>query len=213
VIVGELARALGLPVPELVLVELDARLAAGEPHWEVKELLDRSPGTNLGVDFLPGALGFAPAVGPAPEPELAAAFVWLDALTLNVDRTPRNPNLLVWHRRLYGIDHGAALYMQHRWEDALRDAEHARRPFPQVRDHVLLPFAGSILAADALLAPQVTDELLRGLTDAVPDAWLDGAATFASVDDNRSAYVDYLRRRLAAPRAFVEEAERARTGA
>jgi hypothetical protein len=139
--------------------------------------------------------------------------VWLDALTLNIDRTPRNPNLLVWHRRLYGIDHGAALYMQHRWQDALRDPGHARRPFPQVRDHVLLPFAGSMLAADALLAPRVTDELLRDLAGAVPDAWLDGDAAFASVDDNRAAYVDYLRRRLAAPRAFVEEAERARTGA
>jgi hypothetical protein len=103
--------------------------------------------------------------------------------------------------------------MQHRWEDALRDTEHARRPFPQVRDHVLLPFAGSILAADALLAPQVTDELLHGLADAVPDAWLNSDAAFASVDDNRAAYVNYLRRRLAAPRAFVEEAERARTGA
>jgi hypothetical protein len=192
-------------------VELDARLGAGEPHWEVKELLDRSPGTNLGVDFLPGALGFAPAVGPAPDPDLAAAFVWLDALTLNVDRTPRNPNLLVWHRRLYGIDHGAALYMQHRWEDALGDAEHAHRPFPQVRDHVLLPFAGSIAEADALLAPQVTDTLLGQLAGAVPNAWLDGDPAFASVDDNRAAYVEYLRRRLAAPRAFVEEAERART--
>ena len=157
VIVGELGRVLGLPVPELVLVELDARLAAGEPHWEVKELLDRSPGTNLGVDFLPGALGFAPAVGPAPDPDLAASFVWLDALTLNVDRTARNPNLLVWHRRLYGIDHGAALYMQHRWADALGDPEHARRPFPQVRDHVLLPFAGSLVEADARLAPRATD--------------------------------------------------------
>jgi hypothetical protein len=213
VIVGELARALGLPIPEQVLVELDARLSAGEPHWEVKELLDRSPGTNLGVDFLPGALGFAPAVGPAPEPELAAAFVWLDAFTLNVDRTPRNPNLLVWHHRLYGIDHGAALYVQHRWEDAVRDPEHARRPFVQVRDHVLLPFAGSIVNADARLAPLVTDDLLRDLVDAVPAAWLEGQPAFASVDDNRSAYVDYLRRRLAAPRAFVEEAERARTGA
>jgi hypothetical protein len=213
VIVGELARALGLPIPELVLVELDAQFAAGEPHWEVKELLDRSPGTNLGVDFLPGALGFAPAVEPVPKPEMAAAFVWLDALTLNVDRTPRNPNLLVWHRRLYGIDHGAALYMQHRWEDALGDPEHARRPFSQVRDHVLLPFASSIEEADAGLALQVTDDLLRELVSAVPDAWLDGDAAFATLDDNRMAYVDYLRRRLAAPRAFVEEAERARTGA
>ena len=129
VIVGELARALGLPVPELVLVELDARFAAGEPHWEVKELLDRSPGTNLGVDFLPGALGFTPAVGPAPDPELAADFVWLDAFTLNIDRTPRNPNLLVWHKRLYGIDHGAALGVQHRWQDLAREPAHARRRF------------------------------------------------------------------------------------
>jgi hypothetical protein len=103
--------------------------------------------------------------------------------------------------------------MQHRWEDALGDAEHARRPFPQVRDHVLLPFAGSIVEADASLAPQVTDELLHELVDAVPGAWLDGDPAFASVNDNRAAYVDYLRRRLAAPRAFVEEAERARTGA
>ena len=213
VIVGELARALELPVPELVLVELDARFAAGEPHWEVKELLDRSPGTNLGVDFLPGALGFAPAVGPRPEPDLAAAFVWLDAFTMNVDRTARNPNLLHWHGRLYGIDHGAALYMQHRWADALRDPGHARRQFPQVRDHVLLPFAASIADADARLAPQVTDDLLRTLVDLVPAAWLEGEPAFASVDDNRAAYVDYLRRRLLAPRAFVEEAERARTGA
>ncbi len=213
VIVGELARALGLPVPELVLVELDARFAAGEPHWEVKELLDRSPGTNLGVDFLPGALGFAPAVGPAPSPDLAADFVWLDAFTTNIDRTPRNPNLLVWHRRLYGIDHGAALYVQHRWEDDRRNPDHARRPFVQVRDHVLLPFAGSIVDADARLVPQVTDALLEGLVGAVPDAWLDGDPTFASVDDNRRTYVDYLRRRLAAPRSFVEEAERARSGA
>jgi hypothetical protein len=213
VIVGELARALGLPIPELVLVELDARLAAGEPHWEVKELLDRSPGTNLGVDFLPGALGFAPAVGPPPDADLAAAFVWLDALTLNVDRSPRNPNLLVWHKRLYGIDHGAALYVQHRWADVARDPDHARRPFVQGRDHVLLPFAGSIVEADARLEPLVTDDLLTAIVELVPEAWLAGEPTFASVADNRRAYVDYLRARLAAPRAFVEEAERARTGA
>ncbi len=213
VLVGELGRALGLPIPELVLVELDARFAAGEPHWEVKELLDRSPGTNLGVDFLPGALGFAPAVGPAPEPELAAAFVWLDAFTMNVDRTPRNPNLLVWHHRLYGIDHGAALFVHHRWGDLAREPDHATRPFVQVRDHVLLPFAGSIVEADARLAPLVTDALLPALVEAVPAPWLDGDPAFSSVEDNRAAYVDYLRRRLAAPRAFVEEAERARTGA
>jgi len=213
VLVGELGRALGLPIPELVLVELDARFAAGEPHWEVKELLDRSPGTNLGVDFLPGALGFAPAVGPTPEPDIAAAFVWLDAFAMNPDRTPRNPNLLVWHRRLYGIDHGAALYVHHRWADVAREPEHARRPFAQVREHVLLPFAGPIDQIDERLAPLVSDELLRSLVEAVPAAWLEGDPAFATVEDNRGAYVEYLRRRLAAPRAFVEEAERARTGA
>jgi hypothetical protein len=212
IVVGELARALGLPVPELVLVELDARFAAGEPHWEVKELLDRSPGTNLGVDFLPGALGFAPAVGPAPDPDLAAAFVWLDALTLNVDRTPRNPNLLVWHRRLYGIDHGAALYVQHRWQDVERDPLHARRPFGQVRDHVLLPFAGPIEAADGRLAPLVSDDLLVSILDLVPEAWLAQQPAFDSPAAERRAYVDYLQQRLVAPRAFAEEAERARTG-
>jgi len=213
VIVGELARAIGLPVPELVLVELDARFAAGEPHWEVKELLDRSPGTNLGVDFLPGALGFTPAVGPAPDAALAAAFVWLDAFTLNIDRTPRNPNLLVWHKRLYGIDHGAALGVQHRWEDLARDPAHARRAFGQIRDHVLLPFAGSIVDADTRLAPLVTVVLLTDLVALIPDAWLAGGSGFTSVAENRRAYIDYLRERLAAPRAFVEEAERARTGA
>ena len=103
--------------------------------------------------------------------------------------------------------------MQHRWEDALGDAEHARRPFPQIRDHVLLPCAGSIADVDGDLAPQVTDTLLRELADAIPGAWLKAEPAFASVDDNRAAYVHYLRRRLAAPRAFVEEAERARTGA
>ena len=215
VIVGELARALGLPVPELVLVELDARFAAGEPHWEVKELLDRSPGTNLGVDFLPGALGFAPAVGPAPDPGLAAAFVWLDALTLNVDRTPRNPNLLVWHRRLYGIDHGAALYVQHRWEDVARDPEHARRPFRQVRDHVLLPFAGSIVEADARLAPA------RHRGPAAPTWWRSSRTpgwtasrhlrhAWRTIDARTSTTCGSG---SSAPRAFVEEAERARTGA
>jgi len=213
VIVGELARAIDLPVPEQVLVELDERFAAGEPHWEVKELLDRSPGTNLGVDFLPGALGFSPVVRPPPDPGQAADFVWLDALTLNVDRTVRNPNLLLWHKRLYGIDHGAALYVQHRWSDVERDPQHARRPFQQVRDHVLLPFASSIAEADARLAPLVTEELLVDLVALVPDAWLAGDGTFATLPAHRRAYVDYLRDRLVAPRAFVEESERARTAA
>jgi hypothetical protein len=204
---GELGRHLGLPVPEQVLVELDGALANAEPHGEIQALLERSAGTNIGLDFLPGALPFAPAVGPAPDPELAAAVVWLDAFTTNVDRTARNPNLIVWHRRLHLIYHGSALYIHHSWKDP---AEHASRPFPQVRDHVLLPFAGSIAEADARLAPLVDRSLLERLVAAIPDDWLPPEAGLPGPDDHRLAYVDYLATRLEARDAFVEEAERAR---
>ena len=210
VIAGELARALGLLVPDQVLVELDPAIGAGEPLWEVKELLDRSPGTNLGVDFLPGALAFAPSVGPRPDPAQAAAIAWFDALVTNPDRTARNVNLLAWHGRVYCIDHGAALFAHHRWEDPVAQA---RRPFPWIAGHVLLPFAAPIPEADARLAPLVTPRLLEEITAAVPDAWLEGDPVFASAAQSRSAYVAYLLARLAQPRAFVEEAERARIAA
>ncbi len=204
---GEIGRHLGLPVPDLVLVELDATLAKAEPDQEIQDLLERSAGTNVGLDFLPGALAFAPAVGPAPEPDMAAAVVWLDALTTNVDRTPRNPNLIVWHRRLHLIDHGSALYIHHTWRDP---GNHARRPFEPIRDHVLLPFASSIIDADARLAPLVDRPLLEGLVAEIPDDWLRAEDRLPDPDAHRRAYVDYLLTRLEAPRAFVEEAERAR---
>ena len=204
---GEIARHLGLPVPDQVLVELDGALAKAEPNREIQDLLGRSAGTNIGLDFLPGALAFSPAVGPAPDPDLAAAVVWLDAYTTNVDRTPRNPNLIVWHRRLHLIDHGSALYIHHTWRDP---AEHARRPFEPIRDHVLLPFASSIAAVDARLAPMVTRPLVSGLADAIPDDWLPAEAGLPDPDAHRRAYVDYLLARIEAPRAFVEEADRAR---
>jgi hypothetical protein len=207
VLAGEIGRHLGLPVPDLVLVELDATLARAEPDEEIKDLLERSAGINVGLDFLPGALPFAPKVGPVPEPELAAAIVWLDAFTTNVDRTARNPNLLVWHRRLHLIDHGSALYIHHTWRDP---AAHARRPFEPIRDHVLLPFAGSIAAADARLAPLVDRDTLEGLADLLPDDWLVPEPGLDGPGDHRRAYVDYLVARLAQPRAFAEEAERAR---
>lgn len=210
VIAGELGRALGLLVPEQVLVELDPAIGAGEPQWEVKELLDRSPGTNLGVDFLPGALAFAPALGPRPDSAQAAAIAWFDALVTNPDRSVRNVNLLTWHGRVYCIDHGAALFAHHRWEDPVAQA---RRPFPWIADHVLLPFAAPIPEADARLAPLVTSRLLDEIVADVPDAWLAGDPAFASVAQNRAAYVAYLLARLSPPRGFVEEAERARTAA
>jgi hypothetical protein len=195
---GEVGRALGLAVPEIVLVDLDPRIGHAEPDPEIQDLLAASAGRNIGLDFLPGALPFSPAAGPAPEPDLAAAIVWFDALMTNVDRTPRNPNLLSWHGRLWLIDHGAALYLQHGASDL---AAVARRPFPAIADHVLLPFAGSIAAADERLAPRLDPALIEALVTAVPPAWLDGD------DDRRRAYVEYLLRRLEAPRAFAREAE------
>jgi hypothetical protein len=200
VVAGELARALGFPVPELVLVELDPAIGRAEPDPEIQDLLVASAGTNLGVDFLPEALPFSPAVDEV-EPELAADVVWLDALVTNVDRTANNPNLLVWHGRLWLIDHGAALYFHH---GAAHPTDHARGRFESIRDHVLLPFAGSIREADARLAPRVTRALLDQVAAEIPAAWLDGG--------DARVYVDYLCARLDQPREFVEEAEAARVG-
>jgi hypothetical protein len=191
IVAGELARGLGLPVPELVFVEVDAELGRAEPDPEIQDLINASVGVNLGVDFLPGALPYTP-VRP-PEPELAAAVVWLDALVENVDRTPRNPNLLRWHGNLWLIDHGASLFVHHGSGDPLAVAG---RPFPAIRDHVLLPAAGSIAEADARLAPQADPVAAAAL---VPDDWRDGAP-----------YAEHLTARLSAPRAWVQEADRAR---
>lgn len=207
---GELGRALGLPVPDIVLVELDATLGKAEPHQEIQDLLVRSAGLNLGLDFLPGSLAFDPAAGMSPgadlpDPDLAADIVWFDAFITNVDRTAKNVNLLVWHRRLWLIDHGAALYIHHTWRDP---AAHARRPFERIADHVLLPYAGSIAQADARLAGRVTGGLLGSIVEAIPEAWLG-----QHPEVERRAYVDYLSTRLAAPRPFAEEAERARRDA
>jgi hypothetical protein len=199
VVAGELARALGFAVPELALVELDPAIGRAEPDPEIQDLLLASGGTNLGVDFLPGALSFNPAAGPAPDAELAADIVWFDSLVTNIDRTAKNTNLLLWHDRMWLIDHGASLYFHHAGADP---AEHARRPFDSVAEHVLLPFAGSIEQADERLAPRVDRALLEGIAEAVPSDWLDGG-------DVR-VYVDYLCARLESPRTFLEEAERAR---
>ncbi len=198
VIVGELARGLGLRVPELVTATVDPRLGAAEPDPEIQELIAASVGRNLGVDFLPGALPYSPADSVQPGPELAADVVWLDALTTNVDRSARNPNLLLWHGRLWLIDHGAALYLQH---GGLDPAAHAGRPFPQIAEHVLLAQAGSITAADQRLRARLATDTIDAVTALVPPDWF--AGTPADV------YADYLRRRLA-DGGFVTEAEAAR---
>jgi hypothetical protein len=194
VIAGELARRLGLAVPEIVLMEVDPALGVAEPDPEIQELITGSAGLNVALDFLPGALPYTPAAGFQPTPELAAEIVWLDALISNVDRTPRNPNLLVWHERLWLIDHGAALYFHHRDWDPEADAV---KPFQGISDHVLLPLAASIHDADQRLVP--SEDLIRAAVDAVPADWLDA-----------ETYIEYLRRRLARPREFAAVAEAAR---
>ncbi len=176
VIVGELARAIGLRVPELVVLELGDAIGRAEPDPEIQELLVGSVGENIGLDFLPAALPYAVHAGHVVSPEEAAAVVWLDLLTTNVDRTPRNPNLLWWHRELWLIDHGAALYRHHA---ATLSAAEADRPFPQIVDHVLLPLLGDAPAARAAalraaherLAPQLSAELLARVVAEVPEGW------------------------------------------
>jgi len=201
VIVGELARRLDLLVPELVEVSLDPVLGAAEPDPEIQELISASAGSNLGVDFLPGALPYTPGRPWRPDPRLAADVVWLDAFTTNVDRSPRNPNLLIWHDRLWLIDHGAALYLQH---GGLDPVTHADRPFPMIAEHVLLPCAGSIVEAHERLAPAVDRGLLEQVVALVPPSW------FAW--DGGDTYVDYLLRRVQSAE-FATEAEHARAGA
>ncbi len=201
VIVGELARALGLVVPELVRIEINPVLGAAEPDPEIQELITASAGWNLGVDFLPGALPYTPAGSWAPDPSLAADIVWLDALVTNVDRTARNPNLLLWHGRLWLIDHGAALYLQHQ---GLNPRAHAERPFPLIAEHVLLDRAGPITAAHKRLAGHVDRLLLEQVVSTVPGDWFSA--------DVGETYVEYLLRRVNSGR-FAEEAERVRPAA
>jgi hypothetical protein len=191
VLAGELARAIGLPVPELVFVQIDPGLTSEDPDPDpfVQELLARSPGLNLGLDYLPGSLTYSAAADAAQDPAFAADVVWFDSLVTNTDRSPRNPNILAWHRRLYLIDHGAALYIHHTWRDP---DEHATRPLPTLGDHVLRSSAGSIAAADARLAPLVTPALVGEVIDGVPDAWLAAESPVGGSAAQRSAYARYL---------------------
>jgi hypothetical protein len=204
---GEVGRALGLHVPEIVLIELDPALGRAEPDPEIQVPLRASAGLNLGLDYLPGALGYDPLL-LKPDPQLASAIVWFDAYITNVDRTARNTNMLIWHKNLWLIDHGAALYFHHTWADYLA---RSRRPFPAIKDHVLLRYARVLAEVDAVLSVRLTPEILGEIVDAIPDAWLGDEPQFADHAEHRAAYLAYLLDRLAAPRAFVEEAIHART--
>lgn len=204
-IAGEMARTLQLPLPDIVFVELDAEFARTEPDPEIQELIRASEGLNLGSDYLPGAINYDPAAMPV-DAELASRIVWFDALTSNVDRTARNPNLMVWHRRLYLIDHGAAMYFHHDWATAGQACE---KPFVLIRDHVLLPFAGRIAEVDTELAARLPDHEIERIVGLVPDAWLVGEPGFETPAAYRQAYIDYFIHRLRVRAAFVQEAVRA----
>jgi len=206
-IAGEIARTLGLPIPEIVFVELDREFARTEPDPEIQDLIRASEGLNLGSDYLPGAINYDPAA-MQPDAELASKIVWFDAFTSNVDRTARNPNLMVWHRRLYLIDHGAAMYFHHDWASA---GEACSKPFVLIRDHVLLPFATQIAEVDAGMAVMLPDAEIERIVGLVPDSWLVDEPAFDSPAAYRQAYIDYLQHRLRVRAAFVQEAVRAHT--
>jgi len=205
-IAGEIARAAGLPVPELVFVALDPEIAKTEPDPEIQDLIRVSGGLNLGLDYLPGSVMFDP-VADTPEADLASRIVWFDAYVTNVDRTARNANMLMWHRKLWLIDHGAALYFHHTWTDM---DQRSKDPFRLIKEHILLPFAGALETVDEAMTASITKDSIKGIVDLVPDDWMNDNSPFSSIEENKQAYVDYLTRRLEEPRHFVEEAIRAR---
>ena len=203
-IVGELARVLGLRVPELVFIQLNEAFGRTEPDEEIQDLLRASTGLNLALHYLARASTFDPLVTTV-DARLASQVVWLDALTLNVDRTARNTNMLLWHKELWLIDHGAALYVQH---TAPNWAEQQRRLFPQIKDHVLLPQASELSAVDSDSRALLTPEVIRAIVALVPNEWL--LEPDLSAETQREAYVRFLENRLAASETFVQEANAAR---
>jgi HipA-like kinase len=206
-VAGEIARATGLLVPEIVFMILDPELARTEPDPEIQHLIMASAGLNLALDYLPGAVAFDP-VAEKPEADLASSIVWFDAYVTNVDRTPRNTNMLVWLRRLWLIDHGATLYFHHAWDNYL---ERSRDPFPMIKDHVLLRLASALREVDSKISGRVTPDIVDSIVQLIPDAWLGGDSSFGGSNQYREAYMEYLLRRLEPPHAFLEEAIRARS--
>jgi len=206
-VAGELARALGLAVPEIVLMDLHADLARTEADPEIQDLIRASVGLNLALDFLPGAAAYDPLVWQ-PDAALASTIVWFDAFVMNVDRTARNTNMLLWHRRLWLIDHGAALYFQHQWDGYM---ERSTSPFAPIRDHVLLPFASALPEADVACRERLQGDVIAEIVERIPDDWLRDTDTFPDAASQRQAYAAFLQARLAASSTFLEEAVRARS--
>jgi hypothetical protein len=207
-IAGEIGRTLGLPIPALVLVKLEVGFGLNEPHEEIQDLLKASIGLNLGVRYLPSAFAYNQLMEPPPDSGFASEIVWFDAYVTNVDRTPRNVNMLIWEEKLWLIDHGAALYFHHDWNNYLARSE---SPFSLIKQHTLLPFATDLPGANERLVSRLNEAVLREIVDLVPEVWLGGEPQFEDIAGHRNGYVQYLSSRLAASDMFVKEAIHART--
>jgi hypothetical protein len=203
---GEIARALGLRIPEIVFAQLDSAFGRTEPDEEIQDLLKASVGLNLALHYLSGSITYDPTVTKI-DATLASQIVWLDCLLLNVDRTCRNTNMLLWHKELWLIDHGASLYFHHSWENA---AGKALLPFANVKDHVLLSQASALDEADKLFCQILTDDLIRSIVKLVPDEWLAEEQTFESTEQHRQAYIQFLVTRVSNSVNFVKAAQDAR---
>lgn len=205
-IAGELARSLGLKVPEIVFANLDEAFGRTEPDEEIQDLLKASVGLNLALHYLTGAFTFDPAVTRI-DAKLASSIVWLDALITNVDRTARNTNMLSWRNELWLIDHGASLYFHYAWQNP--EAQ-AKKAFPQIKDHVLLPWAEVLDDVDAAFHNQLTNERIKAIVDLVPDAWLTDESSHDTADEKRKGYLSFLTTRFSLSENFVKEAKHAR---
>src|ERR1035438_1990154 len=206
-VAGEIGRALGLAVPEIVFIEMDAALGRNEPDYEIRQLLKASVGLNLALDYLPGSTMFDIAAKDKASAEEASLTVWFDAFTQNVDRTPRNANLLVWHRKMYLIDHGAALFFHHDWKTMEKKIA---SPFTQTEHHILLCWATGVEQAAAIAHDRLTPPVLAEIVAQVPDAWLDAIPGDENAAQKKAAYVDFFVRRLQASAIFEQETIRAR---
>ena len=203
---GEIGRALGLRVPEIIFIDIDAALGRNEPDYEIRQLLKASTGMNLALDYLPGSTMFDPAARDTAPVDEASLLVWFDAFTQNIDRTPRNANLLVWHRKLYPIDHGAALFFHHDWPS--REKKIAS-PFTEIEQHILLPWANDIAKAAKTANERLTEPVLRGIVNLVPEAWLEAIPGHVDAAERRAGYLEFFLHRLEAAANFEEEAIRA----
>ena len=202
-VAGEIGRSLGLQVPEIVFIELVPSLGRSEPDPEIQDLLRASIGLNLGLRYLPHAFDFNLLLKPPPDSELASQIVWFDAYITNVDRTPRNVNMLLWEEKLWLIDHGASLYFHHSWDDYLT---RSRTSFPLIKEHTLISLASRLPETEAFFSSRLPPDLIREIVGFIPAVWLGQEESFASQAEHREAYNNYLLSRLAASATFVEEA-------